>query len=278
MFGKEYSNNIDILMSSFVEMKRDYKKNVKKQKSILFTFPAKLYIKLFGIPEVGFQLRSLYFRDFVSRYVKKNNVKKSIDAGSGIGVYVFWLASKLPNSNIIGIEIDKNKLDFSKDFSDSLRLNNAEFKLGDLSKSIKIKDADMVVSIDVLEHIKNYKKALNNFYNILNDKGLLFIHVPQENQKRIFKSLEKWKHEDHVHEGFKPKEMKEELEKIGFKVIEIRETFGFFGKLAWELNHLFLKKGFIFSGIFFPLLYLLAKIDLIPNNKNGLGMAIVAKK
>jgi 2-polyprenyl-3-methyl-5-hydroxy-6-metoxy-1,4-benzoquinol methylase len=137
---------------------------------------------------------------------------------------------------------------------------------------------NLIVNIDVLEHIVDYKTVIKNFYRLLKIGGYIYIHTPQPNQKRIFKQFEKWHHEDHVREGFTPEELRIELKRLGFRIIEMKETFGFFGKLAWELNHFTLKKSFVLAGLFFPFFYCLAEIDLLFNNKGGLGTAILAKK
>ena len=279
MFGSNYYNHPQILMDSLKEMSGN-KKNIKKKNSLILTFLQKTYLLIFGIPEIGFQLRSNYFRDMVSEKVKINKVKRILDAGSGIGIYTFWLSNKFNKSVVDGWEIDKNKLSFSEKFAKELKIENTNFTYGDVTKpSFKNKNKyDLIVNIDVLEHITDYKDVLKSFYKLLAKDGYLFIHTPQKNQKRIFKSLENWHHEGHVHEGFTPDELKKTMVDLGFSNIWVRETFGFFGKLAWELNHMILPKGFILLGISYPLLYLLSKLDLLMDNKRGLGTAILARK
>jgi len=279
MFGSEYSKHPEILMDSFGEMSHEYEKNVNKKNNGLIIFLQKIYLKLLGIPEIGFQIRSLFFKKIILNKIKINKIKKILDAGSGIGIYSFWLSRTFPNAKITAGEIDKNKLEFSKKFAKESGIKNIEFMYRDISKETKKKaDYDLIINIDVLEHIRDYKSVLKNFYNQLTVNGYLYIHTPQLNQKRIFKSLEKWHHEDHVREGFDPEVLKNDLKELGFKIIVTRETFGFFGKLAWELNHLTLMKNFILAGLFFPFFYCPARIDLMFINKDGLGIAILAKK
>ena len=137
---------------------------------------------------------------------------------------------------------------------------------------------DFVVNIDVLEHLSDYEGVLKNLFNLLRKDGYLYIHVPQPNQKRIFSSLRTWHHENHTREGIEKNALENRLKKLGFRILVSRETFGFFGKLAWELNHLMLSKHFIFAGITFPFLFILANFDLLFKNKDGLGIAMLAKK
>jgi 2-polyprenyl-3-methyl-5-hydroxy-6-metoxy-1,4-benzoquinol methylase len=279
MFGSEYSKHPEILFDSFRDMGDDYKKKVNKQNRInLFIVLQKIYIRIFGIPEIGFQVRSMFFKKILSEKMKIKP-KKILDAGSGIGINSFWLSRTFSDSQITGWEIDKNKLEFSKKFTKELNIKNVEFAYQDISKKIKKKmNYDLIINTDVLEHINDYKGVLKNFYAQLSKNGYLYIHTPQINQKRIIGFFEKWQHEDHVREGFEPKILKSDLEKLGFKIVVVQETFGYFGKLAWELNHLTLMKSFVLAGLFFPFFYCLAKFDLLFDNKEGLGIAILARK
>lgn len=277
MYGREYSNNPAILLESFTEMNKSYKK-VKRFKGGLLHFFESLYIKIFGIPEIGFQIRSMYFHDSIKK-IKRKKIRTVLDAGSGIGFYTLKLAKTYPKAKITGGEIDKNKLEFARKFIKGLHINNVDYTFFDITKLSQKKDAyDLIVNIDVLEHIENYKKVLANFRLMLSKGGYLYIHTPQPDQKRIFNTLKKWHHEDHVHEGYTPEDLKEELKNLNFKIISMKQTFGFFGKVGWELNHLSFRKGFLIAGFVYPLLFLLASLDVLLPNKNGLGTAILAQK
>ncbi len=276
MFGKEYASHLDILLKSFGEINEDYKEKINKDNIIVEKIKI-LYISLFGIPEIGFQIRSMYFKKILKSHLSQKNFKKILDAGCGIGVYSFLLAKTFPQAKITGIDIDKNKLKSCEDIANELKFKNAEFSYSDVLKLPEIK-YDLLVNIDVLEHVKNYELALNNFYNALNKSGYLYIHVPQSNQKRIFGFFKDWHHEDHIREGINKLDLENTLKKLGFKIIISRETFGFFGKLSWELNHLMLSKNFMLAGITFPFLYILAEFDQLWKNTDGLGIAVLAKK
>ena len=276
MFGREYANHPEILLSSFKQMNSEYKRLGKRGKKKLLQ---RIYLYIFGIPEIGFQLRSLYFSSIISKKLGNKKLNKILDAGSGIGVYTFWLAKKYSMATIIGGEIDYEKINFCKEYSKINRFQNVEFKKFDVTSPVKKGgEYNLIVNIDVLEHIEDYKNVLKNFHKLLGKGGYLYIHTPQPNQTRIIKSFKKWSHEDHLREGYTPEELAQTLRKLRFKIVSIRQTFGFFGKLAWELSHLSFKKGFVVAGIAYPITYLIALIDLLTTNKNGLGTAILAQK
>lgn len=280
MFGSEYSHKPQILLSSFGGMHATYKKKAKEVRlNPLLKILLTVYMQIFGIPEIGFQIRSMYFEKIINERLSNKKIDKILDAGSGIGTYAFWLAKKFPKAQVIGGEIDREKLGFSTAFAKELDLKNTSFEYLDVTKRQQKKNKyDLIVNIDVLEHIDNYKQVIGNFYFLLAPQGYLYIHTPQPDQKRIFKSLQKWEHEGHVHEGYFPQELKKTLERAGFNILVMNETFGFFGKLSWELNHLSFRKGFVLAGAVFPILYLIAKLDLLIKNKHGLGTAILARK
>lgn len=279
MFGKEYYKNPEILLDSFGEMNHSYEIISKKdKKSGVLKMLESIYIRMFGIPEIGFQSRFLYFRKLLKKF--PNSPRKILDAGSGIGSQTLWLSKQYKGAEIISCDVDSSKLEKAKKFTNNFyKSKKIKFLIRDISHPLKEKNIyDLIVNIDVLEHVKNYKAVLGNFQKLLKVGGYLYLHTPQPGQKRIFKQLKTWEHEGHTLEGYTPEELTEELKKLGFNIIEKRETFGYFGKLAWELNHLTLMRSFVLAGLFFPLFYCLAKSDLLFENKDGLGTAILAKK
>lgn len=279
MFGREYSKHLDLLLHSFGQMHKKYQRKVNTFKRTPFIEIIKtIYISFFGIPEIGFQVRSIYFEKILGAYVRDKKLTNILDAGSGIGTYTFWFAKTFLHASVKGGDIDRHKLKSCRILAKEFHLNNVSFSYFDVSKSHKKTSYDLIVSIDVLEHVKNYTKVLLNFRLLLQKGGLLYVHVPQPHQQRIFRSLRRWHHEDHVREGIDKKTLEDELNKIGFRILISRESFGFFGKLAWELNHVMLAKSFILAGITFPFLYVLAIVDQLWKNKKGLGVAILAKK
>ncbi|KKQ40604.1 MAG: hypothetical protein A3H17_03330 [Candidatus Levybacteria bacterium RIFCSPLOWO2_12_FULL_37_14] len=277
MFGREYANHLDVLIESFGEISNRYQKKVKDNLKI--SFFKKIYIMLFGIPEIGFQIRSMYFKKILASNLLNKKLKKILDAGSGIGAYTFLLGKTFPKAMITGGDIDKYKLKSCQIMAKELGLKNIGFEYLNITKiNNKKNHYDLVVNIDVLEHVDNYKIALENFFKVLDKNGYLYIHVPQSNQKRIFGSLKEWHHEDHMREGISKKELEISLNKFGFKIIESMETFGFFGKLSWELNHIMLSRSFVLAGITFPFLFVLAILDPLWKNNGGLGTAILVQK
>ena len=277
MFGREYAKHLDILLQSFGEINEQYKKKINKDNIFIERLKI-LYVLLFGIPEIGFQIRSAYFKKILKLHLTNKNFKKILDAGSGIGAYTLLLGKMFTKAKVIGGDIDKYRLQSCKVIANESNVKNVEFEYLDIAKASNNATNDLIVCIDVLEHIHNYESALKNLSKLLKSGGYLYIHVPQPNQQRIFNSFKTWQHEDHVREGISKLDLENMLKKLGFTIILSKETFGFFGKLAWEINHLMLSRSFVLAGITFPFLFILGKFDLLFKNKDGLGIAILARR
>jgi 2-polyprenyl-3-methyl-5-hydroxy-6-metoxy-1,4-benzoquinol methylase len=276
MFGREYYKYPELLTHSFSEMSKDYGKKKIKKSSLMLALQ-KTYVFLFGVPEIGFQIRYLYF----NKILKTINTKivNVLDLGTGIGSYAFNMARRFKGSNIEGWDISDVKINCANKLCREKNCKNVNFYKKNFLSINKIDTKfDLIVMIDVLEHIKESDLALRRISALLNKGGYFYIHVPRGNQKRIFKQLENWEHEGHLHEGFSSEDLKNKLKKLNFKIIKHGQTFGFFGKLSWELNHLMLARSLILASLIYPFLYLLCRFDLKVKNTDGLAMYLLAKK
>lgn len=235
-----------------------------------------IYIKIFGVPEIGFQVRYIYFRKALGVIGKKDFVS-ILDAGSGIGCYTLALSRRYTQASVFGIDNSRKNMLIGKNMAKITSIENAKFLVGNLENSID-RTFDFIICIDVLEHIEEYQKVLKNFYRMLKPEGYLYIHVPQMHQKRFFKRFLTWSHEGHVREGFVPSIFQKDLKKIGFQKICVWNTFGTMGSLAWELNHLTLSKNFVLAAVVYPFLLPLILVDRCIHNKRGLAAAYLYKK
>ena len=103
----------------------------------------------------------------IDHIIKKLNIKpdqKILDIGSGWGTLAINIAQKT-KSNVTGITLSKNQLEYSNNKAKELNLvNQVEFKLMDY-RQINEK-FDRIVSVGMFEHVgrKYYKSYLPQFY------------------------------------------------------------------------------------------------------------------
>lgn len=254
-----------------------YLRNQGKELNLSINYPkpleffVSLYIGLFGIPEIGFQERF----DFFQRCIKNLDGKVFIDAGCGNGAYSRFMADQYPQSRIMAFDLEEKLVLLAKELTNQKGIN---FFTHDLTKKNTqlLNKADVVWSLDVLEHIKDYKKAVKNLGLMVKKNGYLILHVPLINQRRWLNYFNDWTHETHEREGFQKKEIIDLLK--NFKIIKEINTFGALGSFIWELNIILFKHLPPVGALFFPLLRMILYFDkLIPSKKyNCFG--ILAKK
>jgi 2-polyprenyl-3-methyl-5-hydroxy-6-metoxy-1,4-benzoquinol methylase len=274
MFGSIYARHPEVLRQSLDAMNESYR---RAGPGALVLSLQRTYIRLLGVPEIGFRLRAQHFKRTMQHL--SSSPKRVLDAGSGIGAYAVWLAKSYPLAKVTGCDIDETKTAFCNRLRDELHIGNLEFLRADVTRLDQFGDPfDLVVCIDVLEHVAEYQDVLRAFYKVLRPGAYLYVHTPQLDQQRLLKRFDKWCHEDHVREGFAPLALAQELERQGFVVQKATETFGFLGKLAWELNHLTLGWNFALAGAVFPLLRVIGFFDGTTGGERGLGLSILAQK
>lgn len=93
----------------------------------------------------------------------------------------------------------------------------------------------LLLCIDVLEHIKDYWKALSKLKRILCKNGMLILHVPNPAQTHLL--VEPEKQEDHVWEGFRPRQLSEILTKLNFVNVKMIPTFNWNEAIVWDFMY-----------------------------------------
>lgn len=104
-------------------------------------------------------------------------------------------------------------------------------------------DWNAVVSINVLEHIKNDERELKNYHDqLLKNSGLLCLFVPARTE--IYGQID----EDfgHFRRYMRP-ELRQKLEGAGFEIVCLR-YYNIAGYFAWWLNFCLLKKRHFNAG------------------------------
>lgn len=232
-----------------------------------------LRITPFYPQHIGGYVRNLYFWRYIKRLPVKN-FTYVLDAGCGGGEYAKKLAIKYHHLKIDGYDIKKYE-----SWNDSFK--NINFKQRDLLKLYEENYYDFCLSIDVLEHIPENRKVLENIYKALKMGGYFYLHTPTKDERRIFperffREFDNWTKEEHIGEMYNREELKNTITSIGFEIIEARETFGFFGSFAWEVDRITDKHTFL-KIVLMPLLKFFSHLD-VKVSRRGNGILILAMK
>jgi len=231
----------------------------------------RFFYKVYGVMHIGKRIRFLHSLKLLKKAI--NSPKEILDAGSGNGNYAFYLKKLFPRAKITGIDISEVKINSSSNIATSLNVKDLFFSRKSLTDIKEKRKYDLVVCIDVLEHVKNDILAVKSLSDSLKRGGDLILHVPKDRKlaHRHFKRFKDFGIEDHVRDEYRIEEILDKIKDGGLKVRSYSYTQGWFGSLAWEIDQLlvvYLKK---LRYITFPLLYVLILADAYMKNRRGNG-------
>ncbi|MEK7504178.1 MAG: class I SAM-dependent methyltransferase [Patescibacteria group bacterium] len=182
-----------------------------------------------------------YLIDIFEELDLKTN-SKILDYGSGVGTIDFYLASK--KFMVDGLEVSKNALQISKRSAKAIGVeDNAKFF--NISKKINTK-YDVIICSEVIEHIFDYHSLLTRLKGYLKKGGYLLVTTPSLNAP-LFKMrlLTKFDSEVGHLRRYNVRQLRKEIEKMGFKIIFVHKKEGILrnslftlGKLNWMVKFL----------------------------------------
>jgi SAM-dependent methyltransferase len=214
-----------------------------------------------------------------------------LDAGSGFGQYT-WSMSKM---NILwkikAIDINSEQTDDCNRFFEKTGLSERiTFETGDLTALADKNIYDIILSVDVMEHIEEDVLVFKNFYKSLINNGILIISTPSDQGgSDVHNDDEKSFIDEHVRDGYSIRDITEKLASAGFRDIEAGYTYGKPGNISWRLSMKYpikmLNKSYLFFIIlpfyyliFFPVSIILNIFDLRLTHKRGTGLLVTARK
>jgi len=152
---------------------------------------------------------------FIKDFSKKcKNEEKLLDAGAGEMPYKkYFPQTDYESCDFCKLDEYRYKVDFTCDLQNIPRENETY---------------DTILCTQVLEHVPEPQKVINEFHRILKKQGKLFLTVPQG-----------WKlHQEPYHFfNYTSYGIKYIAEKAGFKVIYIKEKGGYFKMMASRISY-----------------------------------------
>jgi len=214
-----------------------------------------------------------------------------LDAGSGFGQYT-WRMSKMNTRWIIkAIDINSEQIeDCSRFFGKTIISDRVTFRTGDLTTLDDINCFNLILSVDVMEHIEQDVTVFRNFYKSMKDNGILLISTPSDKGgSDVHNEKEESFIDEHIRDGYSIKDITEKLSLAGFRNIEARYTYGKPGNISWRLSMKYpikmLNASYLFFIIlpfyyliFFPVSVILNIFDLRLTHKTGTGLLVTARK
>ncbi|PWZ06384.1 (S)-coclaurine N-methyltransferase [Zea mays] len=108
---------------------------------------------------------------------KLQDGKSILDVGCGWGSLSLYIAKKYRNCSVTGICNSTTQKAFIEEQCRENELSNIEIIVADISKFEMERSFDRIVSIEMFEHMKNYKSLLKKISRWVKEDGLLFVHL-----------------------------------------------------------------------------------------------------
>lgn len=254
-----------------------------------YAFTRKLFYYLLDV----LLLRSWHIRKALRKYhVDRNGgrVLHVLDAGSGLGQYSWRLARKNPTWQITAIDIKEEEIASCKAFFKSQKVNNVNFRTGNLVNEIHPDAYDLILSVDVMEHIEEDRLVFENFHKSLKRGGMLLISTPSNlGGSDVSAEGDTSFIEEHVRDGYSTEEIRSKLFDAGFNQVSVKYTYGRPGSLAWRISmkypvlllgtsRAFLLLLPVYYLIVMPWVLLLNLRDVQKTHNRGTGLLVQAWK
>lgn len=236
-------------------------------------------------------LRTWHIKKEIRKWARdKGSDVHILDAGSGFGQYVFFLSNRNKQWKITGLDVKEEQIADCGNFFRKIGRANVDFRVEDLTKYKDDAVYDLVLSVDVMEHIEDDILVFKNFHSSLKKGGMLLISTPSDQGGSDVHDHDHESFiEEHVRDGYNITEIQDKLKKAGFLKTEARYNYGAPGKISWKLSmkypilmvnasrFFFVLLPFYYL-VTFPLSLLLNYLDVNMHHSTGTGLIVKAWK
>lgn len=257
-------------------------------------FLKKLFFRLLDL----ILLRTWYVRKEIKTWSSNTTDSMSVlDAGSGFGQYLYFMARKFPGWKLLGVELDDHHINESRDFFQKSGFKNVNIEPADLVQFGMTNNFNLIISIDVMEHIEEDRRVFSNFYKALKPGGMLLISTPSDKGgSDVHDHDHDYKNDgtasfigEHVRDGYSVEDITEKLIASGFSKVEAYYSYGKPGSFSWKLSMKYpiimvstSKLFFLILPVYFLFVFPVAMffnyLDVKNHQQTGTGLIVKAWK
>ena len=239
-------------------------------------------------------LRAWHVQNELRKWAKNAPENAEIlDAGSGFGQYDYFISSLNKNWKILAIDVKEEQVADCNEFFSKIGRSNVKFKVDDLTKFNDPSRFDLVLCVDVMEHILEDRLVFQNYANSLKKGGMLLVSTPSDQGGSGIDEHHEGEVQgfidEHVRDGYPIDEIEEKMLSAGFSKVDARYSYGNPGKISWKLSMYYPLKMLNTSKLFliilpfyylitFPFSIILNYMDVNKNHKSGTGLIVKAWK
>lgn len=234
-----------------------------------------------------FFLRSWHIRRILRKEggeLDKQGSWTLLDAGCGFGQYDRFILNQFKNVKVLALDVKDDYLeDCRYYFQKEIEEGRIEFKRLDLLTLDISQEFDLIICIDVLEHIEEDQKVIQNLADSLKRSGGLLMHAPSHYSEEDADEGESFVGE-HARPGYSKRDITKKYLEAGITPAKVHYTYGVYGHLAWVIlikyPMILLNTsgiaGIILLWVYYPIVLLpgllLNLADLYTSNEKGNGL------
>lgn len=235
-------------------------------------------------------LRAWYVRRLVRKLLPRDRPVRVLDAGTGFGQYAYFVARTFPLAEVTAVDVKVDYLARARQFiRQTPQADQVTFQVDDLTDLMVEGPFDLILSVDVMEHIADDEAVFRHFKRVLRRGGHVIINTPSDKGgSDVQEAGEDSFIEEHVRDGYAPADLRAKLERAGLEVVDLRYTYGPYGATAWRW---LIQRPIRWVGqswgslVLLPLYYavtlpaglLLHYMDVRVRNDTGTGLLAVAR-
>lgn len=115
--------------------------------------------------------------ELTCRRAQLDNGQDILELGCGWGSLSLWMAEQYPESRITAVSNSASQRDFIMTRCEARGLRNLEIITCDMNDFATDKAFDRVVSLEMFEHMRNYRDLMGRVCGWLRPGGRLFVHI-----------------------------------------------------------------------------------------------------
>lgn len=264
---------------------------VKRRLGVVFNrtpWLRKLFYRLLDL----LLLRAWHIHHELRRWAhgKRDRQLAIYDAGAGFGQYSYWLSGLSPKWSITAIDVKEEQVADCNAFFQRIGRPQVKFEVGDVTRYQRPGAFELVVCVDVMEHILEDEAALRCYSTSLKPGGMLIISTPSDQGgSDVHGEGEGSFIEEHVRDGYNIDDIRAKCLRNGFSKVEARYSYGAPGKISWRLSMkwplLMLNASKLFYIVLpfwylltYPASFILNALDVHTKHSTGTGLIVKAWK
>lgn len=253
-------------------------------------------------------LRAWHIRRELRALPHKAGGRDILDAGAGFGQYTWRLAQDDKGARITAVDLKTEQVaDCNTFFACEGLAGRVHFEVADLTTFVREEAYDLVLSVDVMEHIERDEAVFGNFCRSLRSGGVLLISTPsdlggsdaehgkeegegnQEHPVGEHSTAVRGFIDEHVRDGYNALDIADKLRRGGFESVVVKYSYGPPGHLAWLLT---MKLPILALGasklcflllipyyiVVYPPCFVLNLLDVLLTHRSGTGLIVRAQK